>query len=392
MEPEQEVSGDARADVRPLSLLMVNPMGSDGWGGVERWLMDLALGLRERGHRISSVGRPGSIWLQRCGDVGFPCLDVPLRADFHLGQARKLSRFMLDQGVDVVATKLHRGIRAAGFAAKLAGAPPVVAFMGLVETKRGLRYRLTYELFLDAVVTLSRRMREQIIEQGELAPETVHAIPYGVVPERYESAPGKREQVRKELGVPLDAPVALAIGRLNDQKRFDLMLECFRDVRVQVPDARLVIAGTGKLQARLADQCARLGLLSCAHLIGFRRDVAGLLAAADTLLMSSDDEGLPMVVLESMAAGRPAVATLVGSIDEQVVDGQTGFLVPRRDMAALGARLVEMLSDLDRAREMGEAARRRVKEHFPLSLCVQRTEECLTALRDARTAVPTPAP
>ncbi len=379
---------DARPDVSPstapLSLLIVNPMGSDGWGGVERWLMDVATGLRDRGHRVSSAGRPGSVWLQRCDAAGFPVLAVPLRADFHLGQARKLSRFMLDQGVDVVATKLHRGIRAAGFAAKLAGAPPVVAFMGLVETRPGLRYRLTYELFLDGVVTLSRRMRDQIVTNGALAPGDVHAIPYGVVPERYVAAPGQRDATRLELGLPPDAPVALAIGRLNDQKRFDLLLECFREVRREVPTARLVIAGTGKLQARLSDHVERLGLRACAHLIGFRRDVAALLAAADTLVMSSDDEGLPMVVLEAMAAARPAVTTRVGSIDEQIVDGETGYLVARRDMRALARRLTDVLGDADRARAMGAAARRRVCERFPLSLCVRRTEEYLQALRDAR--------
>ena len=189
--------------------------------------------------------------------------------------------------------------------------------------------------------------------------------------------------MRAELGLPADAPVALAIGRLNDQKRFDLLLECFRDVRRKVPDAHLVIAGTGKLAARLKDQQARLGLESCAHLIGFRRDVSALLAACDTLVMSSDIEGLPMVVLESMAAARPTVATNVGSIDEQVVEGETGFLVPRRDMAALGERLTQMLSDRELARRMGEAARERVLEHFPLDLCVRRTEAYLSQLRDA---------
>jgi len=371
LEPEHDARDVASSGGRPLSLLIVNPMGNDGWGGVERWLVDVALGLRDRGHRISSAGRPGSVWLQRCKDLGLPCVPVPLRADFHLGQARKLSRFMTEHAVDVVATKLHRGIRAAGFAAKLAGAPPVVAFMGLVETRPGLR--------------------DEIIAKGALAPDDVHAIPYGVVPDRYLETNGRREATRRDLGVPPDAPVALAIGRLNDQKRFDLLLECFRDVRREVPDAHLVIAGTGKLQNQLGDLRDRLGLSACTHLIGFRRDVAALLAAADTLVMSSDDEGLPMVVLEAMAAGRPAVATRVGSIDEQIEDSVTGFLVPRRDVQALARRLAEVLRDPVRAREMGAAARRRVVEHFPMELCVRRTEAYLTALRDARQVSTTPA-
>jgi len=383
LQPETDTRDGDSGPSAPLSLLMVNPMGSDGWGGVERWLMDVALGLRDRGHLITAAGRPGSVWVQRCEAAGFPALAIPLRADFHLGQARKLSRFMLEHGVDVVATKLHRGIRVAGFAAKLAGAPPVTAFMGLVETRPGLRYRLTYELFLDGVVTLSERMRAEIVERGALEPSTVYAIPYGVRPEKYAPKEGRREAARDELGLPHDVPVALAIGRLNDQKRFDLLLECFRDVRRAVPNAHLVIAGTGKLAPRLKDLAVRLGLENCAHLIGFRRDVVALLAACDTLVMSSDIEGLPMVVLETMASSRPVVATNVGSIDEQVVEGETGFLVPRRDMQALGGALARVLGDADLARSMGAAARRRVLEHFPLDLCVRRTETYLSSLRDA---------
>ncbi len=383
---------DASAPPRPLSLLMVNPMGGDGWGGVERWLMDVALGLRGRGHAVSAAGRPGSAWLARCADNDVPSLAVPLRADFHLGQARKLSRFMLDQGVDVVATKLHRGIRAAGFAAKLAGAPPVVAFMGLVETRPGLRYRLTYELFLDGVVTLSQRMRDEIVAAGGLDPESVRAIPYGVRPERYRVDAERAAALRAELGLPADAPVAVAIGRLNDQKRFDLLLEAFRAVRDELPEAHLVIAGTGKLQSALETQRAALGLERSAHLIGFRRDVAALLTAADTLVLSSDDEGLPMVVLEAMAAARPVVATRVGSIDEQVEDGRTGRLVPRRDVPALARALADVLRDRGAARRIGAAARERVERLYPLELCVVRTERWLSELRDARRAATPRAP
>lgn len=368
----------------PLTLLVVNPMGGEGWGGVERWLADLADGLRDCGHAVHTAGRPGSRWMARMGEKGFPGLEVPLRSDFHLGQARKLSRYMVEHGVDVVATKLHRGIRAAGFAAKLAGAPPVVAFMGLVETRPGLRYRLTYELFLDRVVTLSERMREEIVRRGELDPDIVAAIPYGVRPERYVAEPGMREEVRRELGIEDDAPVALGLGRLNEQKRFDLLIESFRLVRQQAPGARLVIAGTGKLQPELQLHARRLGVDDAVVLAGFRRDVVRLLAACDTLVLSSDDEGLPMVVLEAMAASRPVVTTRVGSVDAQVEDGRTGLIVPRRDVPAIAGALCRVLLNPDEARAMGQAGRRRVESQFPLSRCVERTARYLTEVRDRR--------
>ncbi len=372
---------ESRGVTPPLSLLVVNPMGGEGWGGVERWLVDLCRGLRERGHAVTMAGRPDSAWILRTAESGFDTITVPLRSDFHLGQARKLSQAIKERGIDVIATKLHRGIRASGFAAKFAGSPPVVAFMGLVEAKPGLRYRMTYDMFLDGVVTLTEDMRQKIVAAGALDADTVRAIPYGVIVDDYRVPDGTGAAVRDELGLPADAPVALAIGRLNEQKRYDLLLEAFCEVRKRLPKARLVIAGTGSLMQALVAKRDGLGLGGAADLIGFRRDVAQLLAAADTMVMSSDIEGLPMVILEAMASARPVVATTVGSIAEQVVPGETGELLPRRDVPALTDALTRMLSDRGRAAAMGQAARRRVEQIYPLDLCVRRTEAYLASLR-----------
>lgn len=369
------------ADVEPLTLLIVNPMGSNGWGGVERWLMDLSLGLRDRGHTMLMVGRPASQWVERSREHGFEAWEQPLRADFHLTQARDISRLIQDRGVDAVLTKLHRGIRVSGFAAKLAGSPPVIAFMGLVETRRGLRYRMTYELFLDRVVTLSQRMADQIAVRGALESDTVEVIPYGVRPDAYVAEAGARERLRRSLGLADDAPVALALGRLNMQKRFDLLLQAFAEVRERLPQARLLIAGTGKLEPNLRAKHERLGLGESVQFLGFRRDVGDLLSAADLLVLSSDDEGLPHVILEAMAAGRAVVSTRVGSVDDLVDDGRTGLLIPRRDPAALRDALVETLGDRERLRAMGRAGRERVVTEYPLQRCIERTESYLDALR-----------
>lgn len=362
-----------------ISLLVLNPVGSDGWGGVERWLADLAVGMRERGHRVSIVGRPGSLWTRRARDAGFPLCEVPLRADFHLGQARKLSRFMSKEGVEVVATKLHRGIRAAGFASKFAGNPPVVAFMGLVETRPGLRYRLTYELFLDRIVTLSDAMRNEIAVEGAVDPSRIEIIPQGIRMQRFEAPAGTRETVRAELGVAGDAPVALAVGRLHLQKRFDHLLDTWQDVVAKLPEARLFIAGEGRLLGEIEARRRSLGLEGSVTMLGFRADVPNLLAAADCLVMSSDDEGVPVVALEAMAAGRAVVATEVGSIAAAVETGHTGLLVPRQNRAALGSALTSVLGDPQLCREMGRRGRARVVDRFQLEHCLDETERFLVA-------------
>lgn len=376
---ETEGNGTRRAE--RMSLLVLNPVGAEGWGGVERWLWDVAVGLRARGHAVSAAGRAGSLWMRRAAEAGLPLCPIPLRSDFQLDQAYRLSRFMQREGVEVVATKLHRGIRAAGFAAKFAGHPPVVAFMGLVETRPGLRYRLTYELFLDHVVTLSERMRAEIVSGGGLDPADVVAIPYGIDVAAFGADDAEGRALRAELGLAQDDPVVLAIGRLHLQKRFDLLFEAFARVRERLPRATLLLAGHGRLLPELEVHLDRLSLQGSVRLLGFRADVARVLSAADCLAMSSDFEGLPMVVLEAMAASRPVVATNVGSIDDEVEEGVTGHLVPRGDAAALASAMVRVLTLPDRGRSMGRAGRARVESLFPLSRCVEETERYLLGVR-----------
>lgn len=369
------------AAVRPLSVLFLNPMGPGEWGGVERWFFDLACGLRDRGHVATAAGRPDSEWSQRADDAGMAVCRVPLRSDFSFPQARTLSRFMRQHGVDVVVTKLHRGIRAGGFAARFAGRPPVVAIMGLVETKRGLHYRMTYRLFLDRVITLSEAMRAEIAARGGLDPDHVAILPQGIRTEAFRVPPGTREAARAALGIAADVPVALGIGRLHTQKRFDLLLTAFAQVVRDLPTARLLIVGEGRLRGDIEAHRAHLGLERQATLLGFRRDIPELMAAADVLVLSSDDEGVPVVALEAMAAGRPVVSTRVGSIEAAVVEGRTGLLVPRGDTAALAVALRSVLAAPDRGASMGAAGRVRAVERFGLERCIADTERYLLSLR-----------
>ena len=360
---------------RPFTVLILNPMGEDGWGGVERWFMDLALGLRERGVRVLSVGRPGSLWTKRCLEAKFETRATPMRGAFPLGEARAVAYWMNQQGVDVVCTKLNKGIRLGGLAARFAGHRPLVAFMGLVEVEKGWRHRWTYRFLLHRIVTLSEGMKRGILAVGAgIDEDQVAAIPYGVVPKDY--ALRADPAVRASLGAGPGERLVVAVGRLHDQKRFDILLEAFASGG---EGARLAIVGTGGLLPDLEAKARALGVAGRVRFAGFRADVPAVLAAADLFALSSDDEGVPMVVLEAMASGRAVVATDVGSVRDLVVDGETGIVVPPRDPAALAAAMKALLADGTRRKAMGEAGRARVAERYPLDRCVRETEAYLRA-------------
>ena len=173
-------------------------------------------------------------------------------------------------------------------------------------------------------------------------------------------------------GVPLGTPAhgtgepvtILSVGRLRAPKDFVTLV---RAMAVLEPgSACLRIAGDGPDRAAVASEVARLGLGGMVELLGTRSDVLELLAGADVFVLSSDSEGLPLSVLEAMAAGLPVVASAVGGVPEAVRGGETGTLVPPRDSAALAQALVRLVADPALRSSLGEAGRRRVEREFSL--------------------------
>jgi glycosyltransferase involved in cell wall biosynthesis len=140
----------------------------------------------------------------------------------------------------------------------------------------------------------------------------------------------------------------------------DVFIEAVRAARRENPEIRGYVAGEGSERERLE----RLAEGSGVTLLGVRSDVLELIRAADALCLPSEAEALPMSILEAMALERPVVATDVGGVAEQVVDGETGHLVPTGDPAPVGRALLALAADRERARELGAAGRRRQRERF----------------------------
>jgi len=157
-----------------------------------------------------------------------------------------------------------------------------------------------------------------------------------------------------------DGFAALCVSGLRPEKRVDLFIDAVGAARRENPAVRGYVAGEGPERERLEPRARAAGV----ELLGGRRDVLELVAAAGAVCLPSEAEAMPMSLLEAMALGRPVVATNVGGTDEIVLNGETGFLVPPGDGAALTRALLELAADSGRAGEMGEAGRRLQRERF----------------------------
>lgn len=166
-----------------------------------------------------------------------------------------------------------------------------------------------------------------------------------------------------------DGSRVVAVGRLVDKKGFGYLLAATPAIRERFPSARIVIGGGGELRPQLEAEARRLDVAGAVSFTGdlSHPEVLALIATADCFVMPSvrdprgNVDGLPVVVLEAMAAGKPVVATAVSGLPLAVADGETGLLVPEKDPAALAAAVTGLLADPERARRLGEAGRARVR-------------------------------
>jgi len=175
-----------------------------------------------------------------------------------------------------------------------------------------------------------------------------------------------RERLGSAVGIEPEDPVVAHIGSFTPEKNHAGIVRAFRRVHDAVPGSRLVLFGDGPLRPSVEALVAREGLEGSVRLAGARPDAARLVAGADLLVLFSSVEGLPGVVLEAAAGAVPTVSSRVGGVEEAVVDGHTGILVPEGDERALGRELVALLRDRARRETLGRNAREFVSERYGL--------------------------
>lgn len=213
---------------------------------------------------------------------------------------------------------------------------------------------------VSSFVTGSHAAARRLAAVAGVAPARLQVIPNTVVP---VTPTGDRAALRQMLDLADDEPVALVVARLERRKGHAVLLRGLAAVAGR--DWALLVAGDGPERARLERQAAELGIADRVRFLGHRRDVADLLAVADVVVLPSiGQEDFPIVTLEAMAAGRAVVATRVAGSEEQVVDGETGRLVPPGDERALASAVMEVLADTDGRAAMGAAGRRRFVDHY----------------------------
>jgi len=228
-----------------------------------------------------------------------------------------------------------------------------------------------------SLVAVGTRVRDDLLEAGIGRVDQYSVIPPGV---DLGSLPDQ-VSARIALGLPPDRPVVLFVGRLTAVKRPDRLIDAMASVLQRLPEALLVIAGEGDLFDETRLKAEPLG--PSVRFLGWQQDLNRVYAAADVAVLTSDNEGMPVSLIEASLSGLPSVTTNVGSASEVVVDGVTGRVVEAK-VGSVANALVEILRDKDLRSSMGEAAKKHSERAFGVDRLVSDHEALYLRLLNER--------
>jgi len=223
------------------------------------------------------------------------------------------------------------------------------------------------------VLVNSKAVWNDMVARDRVNASKIVLIYNGVDVEAYDKAKKHRRETRRILGVHEREKVIIMVANLIRYKGHSDFLKAVKTVITHIPRALVLFVGEDRgIQSELEQEALSLGISERINYLGLRNDIPYLLTASDLSVLSSHEEGFSNVILESMAAGLPMVATRVGGNEEAVVEGITGWLVPPRDPTALADKMLDLLNHPGRARKWGERGRMRVINSFTIDHMIQR--------------------
>jgi glycosyltransferase involved in cell wall biosynthesis len=356
--------------------------GARVWGGNEKWLTNLAIGLAETGHEVVVSCRSGSLVESRLGEAGIPTTRLRPRGPLDLPRWYQFARWLEDYGPDALLSTSWNRIPELVRAARRARVGRFVVRLGIVRALPAGRYTRAFRRGADAMIVNSREIRAEWLRSAPWFPESaVRVIHNGIRPPA-PAPPGFREDFRRKLGLPPEAGLIAGVGNIHPRKGFDVLIAAL--ARLSDRDAHAVIVGDGPERPALERQARDLGVAGRVHWVGFRQDVTDVLSACDAFVLSSRNEGMANVMLEAMAVDAPVVATAVSGVGEALGadDGRppAGWIVPVDDPPAMAAALDEVLASdgaEGEARRRSAEARERIRRDYGIERMIAESEDVL---------------
>jgi glycosyltransferase involved in cell wall biosynthesis len=294
--------------------------------------------LRELGSFVPDVER-----------LGIPVRLIPQEHGTDYLSFLKVAKILREERIEVIHTHNTQPFVDGTLAALLTGVKTIVHTDHARDFPDKKRYMVAEWVVSHCaykVVGVSEHTSHNLMHYEKISPCKIVTIPNGIDGTRFAHTLDTSAK-RRELSIAQTGPVIGLGVRLSEQKGITYLLKAMPDILAQVPGTTLVIAGEGPLEHYLKTEARALGIASQVHFLGPRLDIPDLLKLFDVYVLPSNWEGLPMVLLEAMAAGCPIVATDVGGVATAVRSGHNGTLVPPREPEAIASAVVDLLMDAE---------------------------------------------
>ena len=350
-------------------------------GGTQEHIRILCAGLKSKGHTVKIICRPGSL-VEAYSNEGFDVQPIELRDKDKA--VKELLDLMSKEHFDVVHTHNRDADVVGLISAKKSNVSLIIStihdFLNIDESgQRKMNFPLwKYNRILKKIphklIAISDSIKTNILEKLKVNQDKVITIYNGtdlsMFPDNVDI-----DNKKKEFNIPDNVSVVGVVGRLIIQKGHQYFLESIPFILRENKNILFLVVGKGKLKEGLELLAKNLNISQYVRFIGYRRDVNIIIRLMDIVIVPSIFEAFGRVVTDSMACSKPIIAARVGGLEEIMVDGETGVLVPPKDAQAIANAIIGLLKDKIKAKQLGENGRKRVEEKFNGILFVDNTEK-----------------
>lgn len=346
-------------------------------GGAQMVLLRLLNNMDRQRYQptVACLYNGDGIVAQQIRDLGIRVVDLEMRSKWRMDAFARFWALLRQQRPTILHTWMFHANIPGRLLGRAARVPVIIGSehtMGQESQFRQWINRWSGPL-TDGVICVSEQVRAFAEQQIGLPPQKLTVIPNGIELQRFDRLPSQAE-VRRRFGLPQTSTVMGAIGRPRPVKGYRYLIDAFAQLAPAHPALTLLLVGNGPERAALTEQARQKGLVDRAFFLDDQTDIPALLPALDLLVAPSLWEGMPMVVLEAMAARLPVVATRVGGTPDVVADGETGLLVAPSDAMQLAQSIERLLVDPGLRQQMGRAGRARAEQNFSIEQNVAQTQ------------------
>ena len=307
--------------------------------------------------------------------VGIEVVSLGLRKKTDVFVAQRLVSLLRRQRPDILHTYLLHGNVLGRIAGRLAGVPAIIGSERTIgQARRWGRLATKLTNPLTNAVEVNSTLGGNAIENDLGVPhEKVEVVRSGLDLDAFANST-RRKDVRLSLNLTDDQHLVVYVGRLRQVKGVEYGIRAFAAAQSERPDMHMALAGEGDQLNYLKQLANEFKVNDKVTFLGVRNDLPDLLSAADSVLMPSLNEGFPRTAIEAMAASKPIIATNVGGTPEAIIDGETGILVPSKDIESMTSALINLVNDPELQTRLGTAGRKRAVQNYSVENYVSRLD------------------